>query len=649
MILLSAVASLIGAGAHLVTVDLLWHLGFDRISFGRWMALGLPFALVSSFVSVWVLLRMFLTEEARNMPVQISVAHIDENYSPKWARREIYTALLLGGLILLWCTEAWHGVDNTVVAIVGALVVTAPKIGLVNFKTAIKAVNWTLILFMAATLKLGEALIKSGGADWIVQSIFGISQDFLAGSMFLTVILFALIALFSHMVITSRTARASVIIPLVILIATSLGLSVKPLAFLVTVGIGFCLTLTVSAKPVAMFASADERAYRPSDLLRFSMVLLPIHLALLILFSFFVWPQLGMAIAFTEPAAEKETEERPTAPIWIDEPVYESAPVNPLTPLLGLPLPTEAEPNDTPDPSDNDSGAVAPIDREELIFSEDDQIDQSDEINPGAERALPDESQGEAFEAGDGDVTVDEDQSVTSELNETDNDDDASTESAEESATEFANEEMNDDEPSEDADLIDAPSDENEAVENESNEDVDDPAAAAGESDIGADNQEDAEIEPVTEDGEDTDMTNGDKDAGAEDIEEDETTDETDATDAEDRSDAVMLEVKKGKSYLDQLVAMFSIEEWASWAEQDLDYSVDELIDANEPDEPEAPEPDAAPILITPTPYVNLPEPTDAPDEPSQPVDDHDEADHSDAAGGDEDGDQPEDDESEDD
>ena len=64
-ILLSAAASLTGAGAHLLTADLIAQLGDERLDFLRWFTLGLPFALVSSFGSTWVILRLFLTQSER--------------------------------------------------------------------------------------------------------------------------------------------------------------------------------------------------------------------------------------------------------------------------------------------------------------------------------------------------------------------------------------------------------------------------------------------------------------------------------------------------------------------------------------------------------------------------------------------------------
>jgi solute carrier family 13 (sodium-dependent dicarboxylate transporter), member 2/3/5 len=68
IILLSAVASLIGAGAHLVTVDILAKMGGERIGFAEWLLLGLPFALVSCSLSLAIIMRLFLTPEERRRP-----------------------------------------------------------------------------------------------------------------------------------------------------------------------------------------------------------------------------------------------------------------------------------------------------------------------------------------------------------------------------------------------------------------------------------------------------------------------------------------------------------------------------------------------------------------------------------------------------
>ncbi|MGH8902112.1 MAG: SLC13 family permease [Egibacteraceae bacterium] len=52
------------------------------------------------------------------------------------------------------------------------MLVTAPGTGTgaLRFEDGLRNVQWSLLLFLAATLVLGQALISSGAAGWMVES-----------------------------------------------------------------------------------------------------------------------------------------------------------------------------------------------------------------------------------------------------------------------------------------------------------------------------------------------------------------------------------------------------------------------------------------------------------------------------------------------
>jgi solute carrier family 13 (sodium-dependent dicarboxylate transporter), member 2/3/5 len=317
VILLSAVASLIGAGAHLVTAEILARMGGERIGFAEWLMLGFPFAAVSCFTSTWVITRLFLNADERKRPLRLRGELLrgdDKTVMPTGtlSRDEWFVLGVVGVLMVLWSTESLHGLDNTIVALLGALVVTAPNVGVISFKDGAKSINWLMLIFMAATLELGEALIESGGAEWLVESAFGALGGSLASSAPVVLSGVIIVSLLSHLVITSRTARSSVLVPLVVLLGVSLGYNPTTLAFVSTAAAGFCLTLPVSAKPVAMFSQLKEPTYEPKDLLRLSSFLLPLHLVLLLGFAFLVWPTMGLSIARTT------SQTPPAPPSWYE-------------------------------------------------------------------------------------------------------------------------------------------------------------------------------------------------------------------------------------------------------------------------------------------------------------------------------------------
>ncbi|MCB1796122.1 MAG: anion permease, partial [Candidatus Competibacteraceae bacterium] len=128
-ILLSAAASLTGAGAHLLTADLIAQLGDERLDFLRWLTLGLPFALVSSFGSTWVILRLFLTQSERRQALTLESgwAKGSETVTPEVSRSKQYYVLgVILTMIGLWATTNLHGLDNSLVSVLGALAVTWP-------------------------------------------------------------------------------------------------------------------------------------------------------------------------------------------------------------------------------------------------------------------------------------------------------------------------------------------------------------------------------------------------------------------------------------------------------------------------------------------------------------------------------------------
>ncbi|MGW0839252.1 SLC13 family permease [Streptomyces sp. NPDC002787] len=295
VILLSAVATLIGAGAHLITVSVLWEATGDRIGFTEWLLLGLPLAIVSSHLAAEAVLLTTTRREDRRGPVKITVEeiqlHSEQPVTGPWSPAESRCALLLATVVVLWCSEPLHRVSPAVVALIGAVVASSPALGTVRLKDALKTVPWSMLLFMAATMAMGVALSDSGAAKWLVSGMpTGVTP-----LVFLAVVV--VISTAAHLVLQSRSARSSVLVPLVVAAAVGAGVNPVAAALASTAAAGFCHTLPASAKPVALFADLpDTPTYTPRDLLRLSAVLAPLTAALVVLFTVAVWPLLGVPL-----------------------------------------------------------------------------------------------------------------------------------------------------------------------------------------------------------------------------------------------------------------------------------------------------------------------------------------------------------------
>ncbi|MBA4860185.1 anion permease [Streptomyces sp. PSKA54] len=295
VILLSAVATLIGAGAHLITVSVLWEATGERIGFTQWLLLGLPLAVASSHLAAEAVLLTTTRRADRRVPVRITAEqiqeHSDDPVTGPWTPAETRCLLLLGTVVALWCSEPLHRVPPAVVALIGAVVAASPALGTVRLKDALKTVPWSLLLFMAATMAMGVALADSGAAKWLVA---GVPLD-MSPWLFLAVVIAVSTA--AHLILQSRSARSSVLVPLVVAAAAAAGVNPVAAALASTAAAGFCHTLPASAKPVALFADIPGTpTYTPRDLLRLSAVLAPLTAALVLLFALAVWPLLGVPV-----------------------------------------------------------------------------------------------------------------------------------------------------------------------------------------------------------------------------------------------------------------------------------------------------------------------------------------------------------------
>ncbi len=295
IILVATTAALTGAGSHLLAEDLLYQRIGERFGFAQWALWGLPFALAASLASCWVVLRLFLDGDERAAPVPQTSLGRGPMTPAEWKTLAI-AAVTFG----LWFTTGWHGYRIASVAILAMIVLTAPWVGVLKFKAAMKAVNWSLVLFVGAALVLGQALINTQAAGWLVGSLFDITNlDTIRGGnapAIVVVAAIAVISLASHLFMTSHVARTAALGPPFILMSQTAELNPVAVLFIATAGMNYCLTLPVCSKALLLFQDVDGVTFRPRDLMRLSAVLTPVHLVLMVVFYFGWWQWTGLSL-----------------------------------------------------------------------------------------------------------------------------------------------------------------------------------------------------------------------------------------------------------------------------------------------------------------------------------------------------------------
>lgn len=298
VILLSAGGSLIGAGAHLLAAQAIRGATGIRLGYLDWAMLGLPFSLLASLIGALLILWLFVPPALwRARLPRIETPAPD----PAARVRQRRIALVLALVVGLWLSAGLHGIGMALVALIGALLLLTPPFSSRKPKQIFRAVDTELLLYMSATVLLADAMVATGTDRWLAGQVLGALPESLSGNLVAVVVVLAATAVAAHLAITSRSARAAVLIPALALPLAALGHDPALMILVAVMGTGFCQSMMASAKPVAIFGHAEGAGFTQRDLMRLALPLAPAVTALLIGFALLVWPQQLAALRPAEP------------------------------------------------------------------------------------------------------------------------------------------------------------------------------------------------------------------------------------------------------------------------------------------------------------------------------------------------------------
>ncbi len=295
IILVSTSATLIGAGSHLIGIGLLESTVHQSISFIQWFIWGLPFAIVMTILSFFIVKKILWPKSELqvlqgNRTVERSMLKKQMNLTEK--KTLILIILLMAG----WVTESIHGYDISFITMVGAILVMTPNYGIITWKQGMKSVSWNLIIFVAAAAALGKMLVETGVVKWMENEMLNFLDFFTGAPEWLMVLVILLVTVTSHIYITSHTTRAIVFIPGLLLFSETIGVNPSTVVFLSLIGMNYCVTFPVSSKALLLFYEDDGHSYDARHLLRISAILMPVYIVIMMIFYFTYWKWTGLQL-----------------------------------------------------------------------------------------------------------------------------------------------------------------------------------------------------------------------------------------------------------------------------------------------------------------------------------------------------------------
>jgi sodium-dependent dicarboxylate transporter 2/3/5 len=271
-------ANLGGIGTPIGTppnaIALKYLTGENTISFGEWMAFGLPFVIVMIAIAWFLLTKIFPS----------SIKEIDLNIKGKFlkTRKAIIVYLTFSLTILLWLSDFLHGMNSYIVALIPVAVFTVS--GIIT-KNDLKTVSWDVLWLVSGGIALGLGLEKSGLAQHFIDSIpFG---DFPAYTLIISATLLA--AVMANFI--SNTATANLLLPIVAALAASLDSlqvfgGVQNLVIMTTLSCSMGFLLPVSTPPNALAFGTGY--FETKDMVRVGSIIMVVGYLLIHVLAMFL-------------------------------------------------------------------------------------------------------------------------------------------------------------------------------------------------------------------------------------------------------------------------------------------------------------------------------------------------------------------------
>ncbi len=214
--------------------------GADTISFGKWMAFGVPYVIILLLFG-WFLINLFYPSKEKSIKLEIKAKALKNRNA-----KIVYGTF--GITILLWLTDFLHGMNSYVVAMIPVAVFSATRI---ITKEDLKKISWDVLWLVSGGIALGLAMEKSGLIVHLLDSI-----PFANYSALLIVGVASLLALLMANFM-SHTATANLLMPLMAALGTSvqsigeLG-GVSTIVITVTLACSIGMVLPISTPPNAL-------------------------------------------------------------------------------------------------------------------------------------------------------------------------------------------------------------------------------------------------------------------------------------------------------------------------------------------------------------------------------------------------------------
>ncbi len=276
-----------GSSINLLGLTIIEQNGGARVPFLHWMAIGIPMVVVLLPVAAWVLLKFY-------PPEITSIGDLEEIHDERRqlgpvSRDEWKVIGIMGTMLALWVTSTWvPAFDTFVVAMVGAIAMFLPGIGLFTWKEVQQVTGWDTLMVIGAVTSLGRASSQTGLATWLAESALGGLEDLNVVALIAAISAFTVVI---HLMLPIAPVINAVMIPPIMVLGTAAGVNPVLYALPVVFTASCAFLLPLDAVPLVTYSRGY---YRMFDMLLPGLVISAVWVVLMTALLIVIGPLVGL-------------------------------------------------------------------------------------------------------------------------------------------------------------------------------------------------------------------------------------------------------------------------------------------------------------------------------------------------------------------
>jgi sodium-dependent dicarboxylate transporter 2/3/5 len=255
---IGGVATLIGTPPNAIFAGVIEKTYDVNISFISWMGFALPLSLVMLAITWFYLTRIMFRSEVASLPGGRQLIHWQLKQLGPMSRQEKYVAAVFCAVASLWVLRGLYQpagfemVKDSTIAIAGAVLLFLIPVNLrkgeflLDWKTAV-TIPWDIIVLFGGGFALAQGFNESGLTRWLAEQL-----SVLQGVDMVLVIAAVVLLVIFLTEVTSNTATASLLLPVMGALATAIDVHPFGLMAAAVVAASFAFMLPVATPPNAI-------------------------------------------------------------------------------------------------------------------------------------------------------------------------------------------------------------------------------------------------------------------------------------------------------------------------------------------------------------------------------------------------------------